>query len=195
MKNEVIERIRQSIDVKRKLMEEPSLSSDVERIVNVITVAFRNGNKVLFCGNGGSAADAQHLSAEFSGRFYLDRPPLFSEALHCNTSYITAVGNDYSFNEIYSRIVRGKCQKGDILIGLSTSGNSSNIVNAFRTAKEMGVITIGLTGEGGGKMADCSDYIICIPSTDVPRIQEAHILIGHIICEFVERSLFGTQAK
>jgi D-sedoheptulose 7-phosphate isomerase len=144
----------------------------------------------MFCGNGGSAADAQHLAAELSGRFYKDRKALPSDALHCNTSYLTAVANDYSYDVIYSRLVDGTMNSGDVLIGLSTSGNSKNIINAFKTAKENGIITIGLTGESGGKMEILSDYLINVPSTDTPRIQEAHIMIGHIICELVESKLF-----
>jgi D-sedoheptulose 7-phosphate isomerase len=144
----------------------------------------------MFCGNGGSAADAQHLAAELSGRFYKDRKALPSDALHCNTSYLTAVANDYSYDVIYSRLVDGTMNSGDVLIGLSTSGNSKNIINAFEKAKEKGIITIGLTGESGGKMEILSDYLINVPSTDTPRIQEAHIMIGHIICELVESKLF-----
>ncbi len=135
-------------------------------------------------------ADAQHLAAELSGRFYKDRKALPSDALHCNTSYLTAVANDYSYDVVYSRLVDGNMNSGDILIGLSTSGNSKNIINAFETAKEKGIITIGLTGESGGKMEILSDYLINVPSTDTPRIQEAHIMIGHIICELVESKLF-----
>lgn len=145
---------------------------------------------VLFCGNGGSAADAQHLAAEFSGRFYYDRPPLNSEALHVNTSYLTAVGNDYSFDEVYARIVRAKGKKGDVLVALSTSGNSENILRAILAAAEAGMTVIGMTGQSGGKMKDKCDTLINVPSADTPRIQEAHITIGHIICELVESDLF-----
>ena len=135
-------------------------------------------------------ADAQHLAAEFSGRFYYDRPPLDAEALHVNTSYLTAVGNDYSFDEIYSRLVKAKGNKGDILVALSTSGNSPNIIKAIETAKINGLITIGLTGETGGAMAGICDLMIRVPSMDTPRIQESHITIGHIICELVEATIF-----
>jgi D-sedoheptulose 7-phosphate isomerase len=145
----------------------------------------------LFCGNGGSAADAQHLAAEFSGRFYTDRDALPAEALHCNTSYITAVANDYSYDVIYSRIVKGIGQKGDVLVGLSTSGNSKNIVKAFEVAREKGMHTIGFTGESGGEMKALSDHLINVPSTDTPRIQESHILLGHIVCQLVEEGYFG----
>jgi D-sedoheptulose 7-phosphate isomerase len=151
----------------------------------------------LFCGNGGSAADAQHLAAEFSGRFYYDRPPLPSEALHANTSYLTAVANDYSFEEVYSRMIRGVGKEGDILIGISTSGNSPNILRALTTANDLGMITVGMTGESGGRMKEHCDYLLNVPSADTPRIQEAHIMIGHIICELVEAALFpkGDQQK
>ncbi|HOI99565.1 MAG TPA: SIS domain-containing protein, partial [Rectinema sp.] len=151
---------------------------------------FKNDKKILLCGNGGSAADAQHLAAELSGRFYIDRPPLFAEALHVNTSYLTAVANDYSFDEVYARLVKAKGRPSDILIGISTSGNSSNIIKAINAAKEVGMISVGFTGKTGGKMVSLCDYLINIPSQDAARIQEAHILIGHIICEIVERKLF-----
>jgi D-sedoheptulose 7-phosphate isomerase len=153
--------------------------------------ALQNGNRIYFCGNGGSAADAQHLAAELSGRFYTDRKALPAEAFHCNTSYLTAVANDYSYDVIYARLVEGLGNKGDILIGLSTSGNSSNIVKAFETAKEKGLITVGFTGASGGAMKPLSDYLINVPSTDTPRIQESHVLIGHIICQFVEEHYFA----
>lgn len=162
----------------------------IAEVTHVITEAFRNGHKVLFCGNGGSAADAQHLAAEFSGRFYSDRDPLPSEALHCNTSYLTAVGNDYGFEFVYSRMIKGVGKKGDVLVGLSTSGNSVNILNAFNVANEIGMITVGFTGETGGKMKELSKYLINVPSKDTPRIQESHIMIGHIVCQLVEEGLF-----
>jgi len=146
--------------------------------------------KVLFCGNGGSAADAQHIAAELSGRFYFDREPLFAEALHVNTSYLTAVANDYSYDEVFSRLVKAKGRAGDILIGISTSGNSKNVIKAIEVANEKGMITIGMTGKTGGKMKEICKYLINVPSTDTPRIQEAHIMIGHIICEIVEKVLF-----
>ncbi len=183
--------ISASIEVKSQVLADENLQQTIETVINVITTAFQNGKKVLFCGNGGSAADAQHLAAEFSGRFYKDRKALPSEALHCNTSYLTAVANDYSYDVIYSRLVEGICEEGDVLVGLSTSGNSKNILNAFVSAKEKKVITIGFTGANGGKMKDVSDYLINVPSTDTPRIQESHILIGHIICELVEAKIFG----
>ena len=180
-----------SIEVKQSILTNEPLIHTIEEVIKVVTLAFQNGNKVLFCGNGGSAADAQHLAAEFSGRFYKDRKALPSEALHCNSSYLTAVANDYSYDVIYSRLVEGLCVDGDVLIGLSTSGNSKNILNAFEAAKEKNTITIGFTGASGGKMKDSCEYLINVPSTDTPRIQESHIMIGHIICELVEANIFG----
>lgn len=183
-----------SIEVKQRILADEELQSVIREVSKVCAETFCDGGKVLFCGNGGSAADAQHLAAEFSGRFYYDRPPLASEALHVNTSYLTAVANDYSYDEVYARLLKGIGSEGDILVGISTSGNSKNIVRAFEAAREMGVITVGLTGETGGKMAGLSDYLIRVPSTDTPRIQEAQIMIGHIICEMVESALFPKES-
>jgi D-sedoheptulose 7-phosphate isomerase len=183
--------ISESINVKSNILKDEQLLRTVKECVSVIVSAFKNGNKVLFCGNGGSAADAQHLAAEFSGRFYTDRDALPAEALHCNTSYITAVANDYGYDVIYSRIIKGIGKKGDIIIGLSTSGNSKNIINAFEVAREKGMITISFTGATGGKMKDLSDHLINVPSTDTPRIQESHITLGHIICQLVEEFYFA----
>jgi D-sedoheptulose 7-phosphate isomerase len=191
MMNENISNIiKASIDVKKQILENTELLATVEKVVDVIVNTFKNGNRVYFCGNGGSAADAQHLAAEFSGRFYTDRKALPAEALHCNTSYLTAVANDYSYDVVYSRMIDGIGQAGDILVGLSTSGNSGNIFKAFETAKEKKIITVGFTGLSGGLMKSLSDYIINIPSTDTPRIQESHIMVGHIICQLVEEKLF-----
>lgn len=185
------ERIKASIGVKEQIIHEGTLVPVIEKVVQVITEAFQQGHAVYFCGNGGSAADAQHLAAEFSGRFYKDRKALPSEALHCNTSYLTAVANDYSYDVIYARLIEGIAKKGDVLIGLSTSGNSANILKAFEKAAELGVITIGMTGASGGKMKDQCNYLINVPSSDTPRIQESHILIGHILCELTEKNIFG----
>ena len=183
--------IEASIKVKQQLLLNDEIINTVNNCVNLMVTTFKNGNKVLFCGNGGSASDAQHLAAEFSGRFYKDRDALPAEALHCNTSYLTAVANDYTYDVIYSRLVKGIGNKGDVLVGLSTSGNSKNIVAAFETAKEKGIITIGFTGESGGVMKSMSDYLLNVPSFDTPRIQESHIMLGHIICEMVEEQYFG----
>ncbi|MFN5183208.1 MAG: SIS domain-containing protein [Bacteroidota bacterium] len=183
-------KINSSIDLKSRLLNNVEILSNTEKIINEIVTCYQNGGKVFFCGNGGSAADAQHLAAELSGRFYYDRPPLFSEALHVNTSYITAVANDYSYDEIYSRYIAGSGRKGDVLIGLSTSGNSSNVVKALQKANEIGMVTVAFTGESGGKMKSNCKYLINIPSTDTPRIQECHMLLGHSICEMVEIKIF-----
>jgi D-sedoheptulose 7-phosphate isomerase len=191
MKNTISNIIQASIDVKQSLLADEVLINTIANAVEIITTAFKNGNKVLFCGNGGSAADAQHLAAEFSGRFYTDRHALPAEALHVNTSYLTAVANDYSFDVVYSRMITGIGNKGDVLIGLSTSGNSANIINAINAAKEKGMTTIGFTGATGGKMKDACELLLNVPSTDTPRIQESHILVGHIICELVEKAYFN----
>ena len=182
--------IRSSIDVKTKVLSDPALLKQVEAVIDLITDTFSKGGKVLFCGNGGSAADAQHLAAEFSGRFYIDRDPLPSEALHCNTSYLTAVANDYGYDLVYSRVVKGSGRPGDVLVALSTSGNSVNILNALEQAEKIGMKTVGMTGETGGKMKGICDYLINVPSKDTPRIQESHIMLGHIVCEIVEERLF-----
>jgi D-sedoheptulose 7-phosphate isomerase len=183
--------IHASIDVKQQLLADETLVHQIHTVTEVITKAFQNGNAVYFAGNGGSAADAQHLAAEFSGRFYKDRKALPSDALHCNSSYLTAVANDYSYDVVYARLLEGLAKPGDILVGISTSGNSANIVKAFEMAKTIGVTTIGFTGQKGGKMKDIGDYLINVPSNTTPRIQESHILVGHIICELVEINIFG----
>jgi D-sedoheptulose 7-phosphate isomerase len=181
----------EAVNIKTALVNNEALQFHISNCVDMITAAFKNGNKVLLCGNGGSAADAQHLAAEFSGRFYTDREALPAEALHCNTSYITAVGNDYSFDVIYSRLIKGIGKKGDVLIGLSTSGNSKNIIEAFKTAKEKGINCIAFTGEKGGELKNHTDILLNMPSNDTPRIQECHILVGHIICQLVEENYFS----
>ena len=183
--------IKASIDVKQQLLADESLIHQIQTVTEVITQAFQNGNAVYFAGNGGSAADAQHLAAEFSGRFYKDRKALPSDALHCNSSYLTAVANDYSYDVIYARLLEGLAKPGDVLVGISTSGNSGNIVKAFEMAKTIGVTTIGFTGQNGGKLKSLGDYLINVPSNTTPRIQESHILVGHIICELVEINIFG----
>jgi D-sedoheptulose 7-phosphate isomerase len=183
--------IQASIDTKEAVLQNEALLSTIEQVVARMTASLKDRKRIYFCGNGGSAADAQHLAAEFSGRFYTDRKALPAEALHCNTSYLTAVANDYSFDLIYARLIDGIGDKGDILVGLSTSGNSVNIVKAFEVAKEKGIITVGFTGLSGGIMKNLSDHLINIPSTDTPRIQESHIMIGHIICQLVEENYFS----
>jgi D-sedoheptulose 7-phosphate isomerase len=185
--------ITASINVKQQILQDEAMITSLQECVAIITRAFQNGNKLLFCGNGGSAADAQHLAAEFSGRFYTDRDALPAEALHCNTSYLTAVANDYSYDVIYARLVKGIGNAGDVLVGLSTSGNSKNIVAAFETARSKNMVTIGFTGSTGGVMKGLSDYLFNVPSNDTPRIQESHIMLGHIICELVEAAYFPAQ--
>lgn len=183
-------RLQASIDLKTSLLTNDAILNTVQQIVKDMVTCYRNDGKVLWAGNGGSAADAQHLSAELSGRFYYDRPPLFSEALHVNTSYTTAVANDYSYDIIFSRLVKAMGRKGDMLIGLSTSGNSVNVIKALEVANEIGMVTVAFTGETGGKMNGLAKYLVNIPSKDTPRIQECHMILGHTICELVEMELF-----
>lgn len=186
----VKEILEDSASLKIKLVGDQEVIKTIEEVVELCLVALRSGKSIYWCGNGGSAADAQHLAAELSGRFYFDRDPLPSDALHCNTSYLTAVGNDYGYDKVYSRLIKGLGREGDVLIGLSTSGNSENILNAFLEANKMGMVTIGMTGESGGEFNGLCKKIIKIPSSDTPRIQECHITVGHIICEQIESSLF-----
>lgn len=190
VKEQIKDIINRSISVKQGILADEAMIERMDTVAQVCVDALTADKKILFCGNGGSAADAQHLAAEFSGRFYSDRDPLFAEALHVNTSYLTAVANDYSYGQIYERLIKAKGRTGDVLFGISTSGNSENIVKGLIQAQEQGMITIGFTGKGGGKMAELCDYIFDVPSTDTPRIQESHILIGHIICELVEQRMF-----
>lgn len=186
----IAEVIAESIAVKTNLLADNQLLAKLEKLALLCADAFKNGHKVFFAGNGGSAADAQHLAAEWSGRFYKNRKALFAEALHCNGSYLTAVGNDYGFGEIYARLVEGWLQKGDILILISTSGNSENILKAAKQAQTQSVFCVAWTGETGGELKNHCDMLINVPSRNTPRIQEAHILIGHILCELVENLLF-----
>jgi D-sedoheptulose 7-phosphate isomerase len=185
--------IKESAEIKNKILNNKNFIENILLISNVLISCFKNNNKVLFCGNGGSAADAQHLSAELSGRFKIDREPLDAEALHVNTSYITAVANDYSYDEIFSRLIKAKGKSGDILVGLSTSGNSKNIINAFIEAKKKNMITISLTGGKINKLEELSDFCLKVPSEDTARIQECHIMIGHIICDIVEKGIFNAN--
>ena len=192
MKQDLIRRnISDSISVNQKLLKNDTILTEITKVVDLIVEAFNNGNKLLFCGNGGSAADAQHLAAEFSGRYYLNRPPLHAEALHTDTSFMTAVSNDFSFDEVYARLIQGIGKQGDILIGMSTSGNSKNVIKALEEAKKKNIITIGFTGKANGNMKPYCDFLINIPSDDTPRIQECHLMLGHAICELVEKELFS----
>lgn len=182
--------IAESVSVKQQMLADEALINQISQIAAMATEVFRKGGKLLFCGNGGSAADAQHIAAELSGRFRFDRPPLFAEALHVNSSYMTAVSNDYGFEKAYARLVQAMGRKGDMLVALSTSGNSPNIVEAIKAAKQTEMITIGLSGSTGGSLRDLCNTTICVPSEITARIQEAHIMIGHILCEIIENDLF-----
>ena len=190
MKEKIKKIITSSIAVKQSIHNDEKLLDTLQQVSLEMVKTLKLGGRIYFCGNGGSAADAQHLAAEFSGRFYIDRQALPAEALHCNTSYLTAVANDYSYDVVYARLVQGIANEGDFVVGLSTSGNSANIVKAFEVARDKKVITVGFTGKEGGKMRSLSDYLLNVPSTDTPRIQESHIMLGHIICQLVEESYF-----
>jgi len=183
--------IKSTLATKRKILKDKDILNTIEKVTREIIKAFKSDKKLLLCGNGGSAADAQHIAAELSGKFYLDREPLFAEALHTNPSFLTAVANDYSYDEVFARAVKANGRPGDVLIGISTSGNSKNVIRAIEVANERKMITVGLTGATGGKLSGICKYLIKVPSTDTPRIQESHILIGHIICEIVEKKIFG----
>lgn len=185
--------IEKSVEVKKSILCDDKLLNSIVATARRMTTVFEQGGKVLLCGNGGSAADAQHIAAELSGRFYKDRPPLYAEALHVNTSYLTAVANDYSFDDVYSRMLEAAGKPGDMLIGLSTSGNSENVLRAMGKAVDIQMTTVAMTGDQGGKIADIADIVLNVPSTDTPRIQEAHGLIGHIICQYVEEALFSEK--
>ncbi len=186
--NEVLKQLQENIRLKEYLQSE---AKTLITIAEKLEEAFRRGNKVLTFGNGGSAADAQHIAAELAGRFYLDRDSLPAIALTTNTSSVTAIANDYGYENIFVHQLRGLVTKGDVAIALSAGGNSANVVLAIEEAKRCGAVTVGFTGKQGGKLKEISDYVIHIPSADTPRIQEAHITAGHIICYLVEEALFG----
>ncbi len=183
--------ISESIRTKQTVLSDQNLLKVMEKVVGACLETFQMKGKILFCGNGGSAADAQHIAGELSGRFFIDREPLFAEALHVNTSFLTAMANDYSFEEAYARMVRAAGRPGDILFALSTSGNSPNVLKAAEDAQKIGMKVVAMTGASGGKLREYCDYLINIPSTITPRIQECHIMVGHVICELVEERLFG----
>lgn len=186
----IVESLEKSAELKKQILNDSELLERIDSAASLMIAAFNRGGKVLFCGNGGSAADAQHLAAELSGRFNYDRAPLYAEALHVNGSYLTAVANDYSFDVVYQRMVQAAGRKGDVLVAISTSGNSENILHAMVAAKHAGMSVIGFTGKTGGKMAFLCDELINVPSVETPHIQEAHIAIGHILCNIVESSIF-----
>ncbi len=187
---EIRNQIIVSIRIKEKVLADERIFSSLSDAIQTILKTCKRGGKVLFCGNGGSAADAQHLAAELSGRFYFDRPAINAEALHVNSSFVTATANDHSFEVIYERMVQACGEKGDVLMAFSTSGKSPNIIRALKTARERGLKTIGFTGMSGGEMQGNCDILFKVPSDDTPRIQEMHLLLGHIICENVESLLF-----
>lgn len=186
----ILEAMKESLAVKQEILADESFAEKVNLVAEMMVQSLQQGGKIHFCGNGGSAADAQHLAAELSGRFYYDRPPLNAEALHCNTSYLSAVGNDYGYDQVFARLLKGTGHKGDVLVGISTSGNSQNILKAYEVCREKGIHIVSMTGKTGGKMKEYSDVLLNVPSTDTPRIQESHIMLGHIVCELVEKALF-----
>ncbi len=180
-----------SAATKQKILEDVAFLEKIAEVIKVSVQVYKNKKKILIAGNGGSAADAQHFAAELVGRYGFDRPSLPALALTTDTSNLTAIGNDYGYDFVFSRQLEGMGQEGDLFIGISTSGNSENILNAFKSAKEKGVITVALTGRDGGKMADAADYTLIVPSDATPRIQESHLLIEHMICDAIEKEMFG----
>ncbi len=193
MKSAIKTILLDSISMKQAMLHDDRLLTIVQGVVIQIIATFNAGGKVLFCGNGGSAADAQHLAAELSGRFYQDRKALFAEALHVNSSFVTAVSNDFGFEAVYERAVEAMGRPGDLLVAMSTSGSSPNVLKAIEKAHEIGMKVVGMTGAVGGKMDGNCDFFIKVPSTDTPRVQEGHILLGHIICALVEGKIFGEK--
>jgi len=187
--------INESIGVKQRILTDEALVRSVRQVADECIAAFRRFNRVLLAGNGGSAADAQHIAAEFVGRYGFDRPGLAAIAFTTDTSMLTAIGNDYGFEQIFCRQLEANGREGDVFIGISTSGNSPNLVSALQTAREIGIVTVGLTGQGGGKMKAFCDYCIQVPATSTPRIQESHIMLGHIICSLIEGTLFDSQEE
>lgn len=190
MKEAIRQVLEKAAAVKQHMAKDEQLIAQLANVAERMVHCFKSGGKVLFCGNGGSASDAQHIAAELSGRFYLDRPPLYAEALHVNSSFVTAVSNDYGYEAVFARMVKAAGREGDILFGLSTSGSSENILLALKEARAAGMTTIGMTGAGGQTMAAYCDHLLIAPSVDTPRIQEGHITMGHILCELVEGTLF-----
>ncbi len=189
--NFIANQVKKSYETKQAIYENRELIELIKEVSLKCTEIYKNGNKTLIAGNGGSAADAQHIAGEFVSKFYFDRPGIPSVALTTDTSIITAIGNDYGYEKLFARQIQANGVEGDMFIGISTSGNSANVVEALKECKKKGIITVGLTGEKGGKMAELCDYCIKVPSNETPRIQESHILIGHIICAVVEEAIFG----
>lgn len=191
MKNYIINQITDSAATKKAILDNDALIDLIVEVAKACVEVYRNGKKTLIAGNGGSAADAQHFAAELVGRYGFDRPSLPSIALTTDSSNLTAIGNDYGYEYVFSRQLEGLAQEGDLFIGISTSGNSQNVINAFASAKERGVTTVALVGRDGGKMASMADFAIVIPSNATPRIQESHLLIEHMICDIIEKEMFG----
>lgn len=183
--------IAETIAVKTRMLENPALLETIRAVEERIVAGYRSGSRVFMCGNGGSAADAQHFAAELTGHFIFDRPPLGAEALHANSSHITAVANDYDYDTVFARALEGSARPGDTLVAISTSGNSPNVIRAAQAARELGVTVVAMTGQSGGKLAEFADFLINVPSSDTGRIQESHIVIIHAISEHVEYALFG----
>jgi D-sedoheptulose 7-phosphate isomerase len=186
-------RVRDCVSLLQRLLDSPEYLQAVVSAAEAMTRCLGSGNKILFFGNGGSAADAQHLAAELSGRFLMERPSLSGWALTTNSSAMTAIGNDYSFDEVFTRQIQGIGSPGDIAFAISTSGNSPNVLKAALVAHQKGLVSVGLTGNNGGKLCDLVDHCICVPSNQTPRIQEVHILTGHILCELIDEELFGAM--
>jgi D-sedoheptulose 7-phosphate isomerase len=192
MKNYIKDQIKKSYETKQAIYENEALLSEIEKVAQLCVKLYKESDKkTILAGNGGSAADAQHIAAELVGRYGFDRPSIPSLALTTDTSNLTAIGNDYGYEQVFSRQLAGMGQKGDIFFGISTSGNSQNIINAFDVAKEKGITTVALVGRDGGKMAQMADIALIVPSDSTPRIQESHILIGHILCDIIEKEVFG----
>ncbi|MCP4827934.1 MAG: D-sedoheptulose 7-phosphate isomerase [Proteobacteria bacterium] len=187
----VVEEFQSSVAVKQRILEDSAFTEQVLHMGHLLIERYRDGNKLLIGGNGGSAADAQHIAAEFVSRFNFDRPGLPAMALTTDTSILTAVSNDYGYDQLFRRQLEANGVAGDIFLGISTSGNSPNILQALEAASEKGVTTFGMTGESGGAMRELCDYCLCVPSVETPRIQEVHILIGHTLCAMVELALFA----
>jgi len=190
VRQQIVRNIQGSIDVKSALLQDLSFHALIVDVGHCMTEALRNGKKIFYFGNGGSAADAQHLGAELTGRYLRDRPGLPGIALTVNTSAITAIANDFSYEMVFARQLQALSTTGDVAVGISTSGNSPNILSAMKVGRERGLLTIGMSGRSGGKLKDAVDYCICIPSDEIPRIQESHILVGHILCKIIEEELF-----
>jgi len=191
VKNYIQKQIADSAATKQAILENEALIDVIAKVAQACVEVYRNGKKTLLAGNGGSAADAQHIAAELVGRYGFDRPSIPSLALTTDSSNLTAIGNDYGYDKVFSRQLEGMAQEGDLFIGISTSGNSQNVINAFESAAARGVTTVAMVGRDGGKMAQMADYAIIVPSNATPRIQESHILIGHILCDIIEKELFG----